>query len=154
MKKLNKNTHCWSWKMIVLTYNIVPQSKFAPIKMNLAHNDASLQQSLVTPFATLPLSIAVCVSCDNNELRDNVVYLPLTKLMLQHVKRVLNDIHDVSKYVHCLVNKKDELELLSSFNTLCYICGRTNLNYTGSSTQVLSQGLQRASNGVTPWPVG
>jgi hypothetical protein len=23
-----------------------------------------------------------------------------------------------------------------------------------SSTQVLSQGLQRASNGVTPWPVG
>jgi hypothetical protein len=107
--------------MIVLTYNIVPQSKFAPIKMNLAHNDASLQQSLVTPFATLPLSIAVCVSCDNNELRDNVVYLPLTKLMLQHVKRVLNDIHDVSKYVHCLVNKKDELELLSSFNTLGYI---------------------------------
>jgi hypothetical protein len=33
-------------------------------------------------------------------------------------------------------------------------CGRTNLNYTGSSTQVLSQGLQRASNSVTPWPVG
>jgi hypothetical protein len=33
-------------------------------------------------------------------------------------------------------------------------CGRTNLNYTSSSTQVLSQGLQRASNGVTPWPVG
>jgi hypothetical protein len=34
------------------------------------------------------------------------------------------------------------------------ICGRINLNYTGSSTQVLSQGLQRASNGVSPWPVG
>jgi hypothetical protein len=33
-------------------------------------------------------------------------------------------------------------------------CGRTNLNYTGSNTQVLSQGLQRTSNGVTPWPVG
>jgi hypothetical protein len=33
-------------------------------------------------------------------------------------------------------------------------CGRTNLNYTSSSTQVLSQGLQRTSNGVTPWPVG
>jgi hypothetical protein len=33
-------------------------------------------------------------------------------------------------------------------------CGRTNLNYTGSNTQVLSQGLQRTSNGVIPWPVG
>jgi hypothetical protein len=33
-------------------------------------------------------------------------------------------------------------------------CGRTNLNYTGSSTQVLSRGLQRTSNGVTPWPIG
>jgi hypothetical protein len=32
-------------------------------------------------------------------------------------------------------------------------CGRTNLNYTGSSTQVLSQGLQCTSNGITPWPV-
>jgi hypothetical protein len=28
--------------------------------------------------------------------------------------------------------------------------GKTNLNYTGSSTQVLSQGLQHTSNGVTP----
>jgi hypothetical protein len=34
------------------------------------------------------------------------------------------------------------------------LCGRTNLNYTGSSTQILSQGLQRTSNGVTSWPVG
>jgi hypothetical protein len=33
-------------------------------------------------------------------------------------------------------------------------CGSTNLNYTGSNMQVLSQGLQRTSNGVTPWPVG
>jgi hypothetical protein len=33
-------------------------------------------------------------------------------------------------------------------------CGRTNLNYTGSNTQVRSQGLQCTSNGVTPWPVG
>jgi hypothetical protein len=34
-------------------------------------------------------------------------------------------------------------------------CGRTNLNYTGSSTQVLSlKGSNRTSNGVTPWPVG
>jgi hypothetical protein len=33
-------------------------------------------------------------------------------------------------------------------------CGSTNLNYTDSNTQVLSQGLQRTSNGVTPWPVG
>jgi hypothetical protein len=33
------------------------------------------------------------------------------------------------------------------------LCGRTNLNYTGSSTQVHSQGLKRTSNGVTPWPV-
>ncbi|PUZ75546.1 hypothetical protein GQ55_1G182200 [Panicum hallii var. hallii] len=32
-------------------------------------------------------------------------------------------------------------------------CGRTNLNYTDSNTQVLSQGLQRTSNGVTPWLV-
>jgi hypothetical protein len=29
-------------------------------------------------------------------------------------------------------------------------CGRTNLNYTGSSTQVHSRGLQRASNGIIP----
>jgi hypothetical protein len=34
------------------------------------------------------------------------------------------------------------------------ICGRTNLNYTGSSTRVHSRGLQRASNGIIPWPVG
>jgi hypothetical protein len=33
-------------------------------------------------------------------------------------------------------------------------CGRTNLNYTGSSTQVHSRGLQRTSNGIIPWPVG
>jgi hypothetical protein len=33
-------------------------------------------------------------------------------------------------------------------------CGRTNLNYTGSSMRVHSQGLQRASNGIIPWPVG
>jgi hypothetical protein len=33
-------------------------------------------------------------------------------------------------------------------------CGRTNLNYTGSSTQVHFLGLQRASNGIIPWPVG
>jgi hypothetical protein len=33
-------------------------------------------------------------------------------------------------------------------------CGRTNLNYTGSSTRVQSRGLQRASNGIIPWPVG
>jgi hypothetical protein len=35
-----------------------------------------------------------------------------------------------------------------------HYCGSTDLNYTDSSTQVLSQGLQRTSNGVTPWPVG
>jgi hypothetical protein len=34
------------------------------------------------------------------------------------------------------------------------ICGRTNLNYSGSSTRVHSRGLQRASNGIIPWPVG
>jgi hypothetical protein len=33
-------------------------------------------------------------------------------------------------------------------------CGRTNLNYTGSSTRVHSRGLQRTSNGIIPWPVG
>jgi hypothetical protein len=33
-------------------------------------------------------------------------------------------------------------------------CGRTNLNYTGSSTRAHSRGLQRASNGIIPWPVG
>jgi hypothetical protein len=33
-------------------------------------------------------------------------------------------------------------------------CGRTNLNYAGSSTRVHSRGLQRASNGIIPWPVG
>jgi hypothetical protein len=33
-------------------------------------------------------------------------------------------------------------------------CGRTNLNYTGSSTWFLSWGLPRASNGIIPWPIG
>jgi hypothetical protein len=33
-------------------------------------------------------------------------------------------------------------------------CGRTNLNYTGSSTRVHSRGLQHALNGIIPWPVG
>jgi ribonuclease HI len=33
-------------------------------------------------------------------------------------------------------------------------CARTNLNSTSSSTQVLSQGLQRTSNSVIPWLVG
>jgi hypothetical protein len=33
-------------------------------------------------------------------------------------------------------------------------CGRTNLNYTSSSTRVHFRGLQRASNGIIPWPVG
>jgi hypothetical protein len=35
-----------------------------------------------------------------------------------------------------------------------YKCGRTNLNYTGSSTRVHFRGLQHASNGIIPWPVG
>jgi hypothetical protein len=30
------------------------------------------------------------------------------------------------------------------------VCGRTNLNYTGSSTRVHFQGLQHASNGIIP----
>jgi hypothetical protein len=34
------------------------------------------------------------------------------------------------------------------------ICGRTNSNYTGSSTRVCSCRLQRASNGIILWPVG
>jgi hypothetical protein len=34
------------------------------------------------------------------------------------------------------------------------VCGRTNLNYTGSSTRVHSRGLQRTSNGIIPWSVG
>jgi hypothetical protein len=33
-------------------------------------------------------------------------------------------------------------------------CGRTNLNYTGSSTRGHFCGLQRASNSIIPWPVG
>jgi hypothetical protein len=33
-------------------------------------------------------------------------------------------------------------------------CGRTNLNYTGSSTRVHISGLRRASNGIILWPVG
>jgi diadenosine tetraphosphatase ApaH/serine/threonine PP2A family protein phosphatase len=35
-----------------------------------------------------------------------------------------------------------------------HMCGRTNLNYTGSSTRVHFRGLQRTSNGIIPWPVG
>jgi hypothetical protein len=30
-------------------------------------------------------------------------------------------------------------------------CGRTNLNYTDSSTRVLTEGLPRTSNGIKPW---
>jgi hypothetical protein len=45
-----------------------------------------------------------------------------------------------------------------AFLTATYLinrmCGRTNLNYTGSSTRVHSRGLQRASNGIISWPVG
>jgi hypothetical protein len=33
-------------------------------------------------------------------------------------------------------------------------CGRTNLNYIGSSTRVHFWGLHRTSNGIIPWPVG
>jgi hypothetical protein len=33
-------------------------------------------------------------------------------------------------------------------------CGRTNLNYTGSSTRVHLSGLRRASNVIILWPVG
>jgi hypothetical protein len=40
------------------------------------------------------------------------------------------------------------------YRTLEGLCGRTNLNYTGSSTRVHSRGLQRAFNGIIPWPVG
>jgi hypothetical protein len=42
----------------------------------------------------------------------------------------------------------------TSTDRLVETCGRTNLNYTGSSTRVHSRGLQRASNGIIPWPVG
>ena len=99
----------------------IPQGMFAHVEMNMSHKDANLQQSLVASFATLPLSLAACISYDNKELHDNVVYSPMTKLTHQHVKPILNGIRDASKHVHCLVSKKDELELLSSFNTLGYI---------------------------------
>jgi hypothetical protein len=32
----------------------------------------------------------------------------------------------------------------------CTTCGRTNLNYTDSSTRVLTEGLPRTSNGIRP----
>jgi hypothetical protein len=47
--------------------------------------------------------------------------------------------------------------LSTSFLRTCALprcCGRTNLNYTGSSTRVHSRGLRRTSNGIIPWPVG
>jgi hypothetical protein len=36
----------------------------------------------------------------------------------------------------------------------CAYCGKTNLNYTGSSTRVHISGLWRASNGINLGPVG
>jgi hypothetical protein len=47
-----------------------------------------------------------------------------------------------------------QLELPALLSDVDNMCGRTNLNYTGSSTRVHSKGLQRASNGIIPWPVG
>jgi hypothetical protein len=44
-----------------------------------------------------------------------------------------------------------EAAALEAINIFCDQhpdCGRTNLNYTGSSTRVLSGGLPRASNGI------
>jgi hypothetical protein len=50
---------------------------------------------------------------------------------------------------------RDRRESLSIFLRLpLAACGRTNLNYTGLSTQILFQGFQRTSNSVIPWPVG
>jgi hypothetical protein len=57
---------------------------------------------------------------------------------------------EIAKYV----SECDTCQRVKASHLKASGCGRTNLNYTGSSTQVLSQGLQHASNGVTPWPVG
>jgi hypothetical protein len=43
--------------------------------------------------------------------------------------------------------------LMQNSRVIAY-CGRTNLDYTGSSTRVHSRGLQHTSNDIIPWPVG
>jgi hypothetical protein len=69
---------------------------------------------------------------------------------LTRVRRVLLDV-DAVPYVPQLFSSQNPPKPVSI--RLLY-CGRTNLNYTGSSTRVHSRGLQRTSNGIIPWSVG
>jgi hypothetical protein len=82
-------------------------------------------------------------------------------LQLHHLNP--NSIAHIAIFVHLC---EAFLGIEPHFTLFCYLfrlkpqtseerqCGRTNLNYTGSSMRVHSRGLQRASNGIIPWPVG
>jgi hypothetical protein len=75
--------------------------------------------------------------------------------ILQH--RGMNQLTSIAQSHHRNIDQRvTQIEELQATITAKdhIICGRTNLNYTGSSTRVHSRGLQRASNGIIPWHVG
>jgi hypothetical protein len=73
----------------------------------------------------------------------------------EDVPTMFNRLNDIVNELKCLGFIVPDEEFSQKFlRSLLEKCGRTNLNYTGSSTRVPSRGLQRTSNGTIPWSVG
>jgi hypothetical protein len=73
----------------------------------------------------------------------------------EDVPTMFNRLNDIVNELKCLGFIVPDEEFSQKFlRSLPEKCGRTNLNYTGSSTRVPSRGLQRTSNGTIPCSVG
>ena len=83
--------------------------------------DASLLHFLVQLPAECGLSQIEHLSHDHKKLLENISCIPQMHIRHEHLKSVWNDVHVFSTHVHCISSKKEELKLLSSFNTLGYI---------------------------------
>jgi hypothetical protein len=81
------------------------------------------------------------------------MYLMNSVFMLELDKFVMVFIDDILVYSKTKEHDANHIRVVLQ-RLRDHRCGRTNLNYTGSSTQVHSRGLQRTSNGIIPWPVG
>ena len=92
--------------------------------LNSSMNHAMIEQILVEPFLDLPLSqdALLDVPCDKDDLHDEIYVIPMQPLMNDHAICVLeSNICAENKHVIHNASDVDELELLSSLNTLGYI---------------------------------
>jgi hypothetical protein len=90
--------------------------------LNLSTTPASLEQSLVEPVAEFPLlqDDYKIVPCDKEKLCDHASLISTIQLVHGHDTSILDHTHAEVRRVHC-IDKKEELNIISSLNCLGYI---------------------------------